>query len=93
MVNALFSAAKIRQIFFRVVDKIFQNKVLHLSFSSKMHIKRQKIPMKRGKIKESGSTLGSPQEGIENAACGDGNPRLRRWSSPRAAIGNSAGGV
>ena len=34
-----------------------------------------------------------PCAGAKNAACGDGNPRLRRWQSPRAAFGISAGGV
>ena len=41
------------------------------------------------------SVLGSlfPQGGAKNAACGDGNPRLRRWQSPRAALGIAAAGV
>ncbi len=29
----------------------------------------------------------------KNAGCGDGNPRVRRWQSPRAALGISACGV
>ena len=36
---------------------------------------------------------GLTPRGHENAACGDGNFRVRRWSSPRAALAISAGGV
>ena len=35
----------------------------------------------------------SPLGALKNAACGDCNFRVRRWSFPRAAIANSAGGV
>ncbi|MBQ6192769.1 MAG: hypothetical protein IJK51_10785 [Bacteroidaceae bacterium] len=34
-----------------------------------------------------------PLEGIENAGCGDGNFRVRRWQSPAAALGIAARGV
>ena len=36
---------------------------------------------------------GLPFEGHKNAACGDGQFRVRRWSIPRAAMVNSACGV
>jgi hypothetical protein len=36
---------------------------------------------------------GMPSAGLPNAACGDGNPRVRRWQSPAAALGIAAAGV
>jgi len=34
-----------------------------------------------------------PAGGVLIPACGDGNPRVRRWQSPRAAFEIPAGGV
>ena len=47
----------------------------------------------RRQIKPKAEKESLQKKETKNAACGDDNPRVRRWSFPRAALVISAGGV